>query len=234
MLTARGLDAAVARVEGAIAALVLLAMVLVASAQALLFNLAGRDLGWARMLLDELGWADSFLQKGTLWLAFLGASLATHQNKHIGVDVLPRLSSGRRRAGLESFAALGAGVIALLLAGVYFEACLVADAAVPFEYEHLTTQGPTHVCDAAPSELLGTSRPALLCTLRAGLAALGISVSSGAGIAQLIAPVMFIVIGLRLLARGVRQGLSCLRGAANDDDGERPPAMDPEPPGSVR
>ena len=54
---------------------VLLAMVLVASAQALFFNIAERDVAWAQSLLDGLSWADTFLQKGTLWLALIGLAL---------------------------------------------------------------------------------------------------------------------------------------------------------------
>jgi hypothetical protein len=46
-----------------------------------------------------------------------------------------------------------------------------------------------------------------LCALRAGLSALGVPVSSGAGIAQLIAPLMFVLIGVRLLGRGLRLAL---------------------------
>lgn len=216
METLRRWDARVARFEAALAAAVLLTMVLIASAQALLFNLAERDVAVARALLQQLDWIDVFLQKGTLWLAFLGASLATHHDKHIAVDLLARLASGKRKAILGSCAALGAGVIALLLAGVYFSACLVADAAVPFDYEVLGADGALHVCDAAPDVRGDTARPGLLCVLRAALAAAHVPVSSGAGIAQLIAPLLFGVIGLRSIARGVALALDAWhpRGAA--------------------
>jgi TRAP-type C4-dicarboxylate transport system permease small subunit len=193
-------------------------MVLVASAQALFFNIAERDVAWARALLEQLSWADAFLQKGTLWLAFLGASLATHEDKHIAIDVLPKLVSERRAAALRVFASLGASVISFVLAGVFYQACLVADAAVPFDYEVITKDGPAHVCDVAASQLGSTSRPSVLCALRGALAAVGVHVSGGGGIAQLIAPLMFVLIGVRLLARSLSVALK-LFGGGGDADG---------------
>jgi TRAP-type C4-dicarboxylate transport system permease small subunit len=225
----RRLDARAARVEATLATSVLLAMVLLASAQALLFNLAERDVGAARALLEQLDWVDAFLQKGTLWLAFLGASLATHRDKHIAVDLVPRLASGRNKARVMSFAALGSGVIALLLAGVYFSACIVADTAVPFDYEVLGADGPEHVCDVAPSELGDSPRPGILCGLRAALALAHVPVSSGVGIAQLIAPLMFAVIGVRLLARGISLAL----GLGPEADAAAGPQRTPVPPGGA-
>jgi TRAP-type C4-dicarboxylate transport system permease small subunit len=214
------LDQAVARVEGAIAVVVLLSMVLVASAQALSFNIAERGVAWAQWLLESLSWADSFLQKGTLWLAFLGASLATYQDKHIAINVLPKLASPRARALMCVFASFASGVIALILARVFYQACVVADAAVPFAYEVLTSDGPAHVCDAADGDLGRTARPEVFCALRSGLAALGVPVSSGEGIAQLIAPLMLVLIGARLLARSVIVALALFRGPGGGDDPE--------------
>jgi TRAP-type C4-dicarboxylate transport system permease small subunit len=206
------LDRAVARIEGAVAVVVLLGMVLVASLQALFFNIAERDIAWARAALGALSWSDAFLQKGTLWLAFIGASLATQQDKHIAIDLLPKLVRPRLSALMRCFACLASGLIAFLLAGVFFQACIVADAAIPLDYEILTPRGPAHICDAASSELQTAQRPWLLCSLRAGLAALHIPVSSGTGIAQLIAPLMLLVIGVRLLARSIALGTAFFRG----------------------
>lgn len=220
----RRLDEGVARVEGGVAVAVLLAMVLVASAQALFFNVAEHDVAWARAALDGISWADTFLQKGTLWLAFIGASLATHQDKHIAIDVLPKLSSPRKAASMRAVAALGSGVMALVLGWVFYQACLVADAAVPFEYELLTSDGPAHVCDVAASDLQGADRPAVFCALRAGFGFLGVPLSSGAGMAQLIAPLMFLAIGVRLLARCVSLVLHLARG---DDRTEGDPDRGP-------
>jgi TRAP-type C4-dicarboxylate transport system permease small subunit len=167
-------DQGVARVEGAIAVLVLLSMVVVASLQALFFNIAERDVGWAQAALEAMSWADVFLQKGTLWIAFLGASLATQKDKHIAIDLLPRLASPKVSAVLRVVSSLGAGITALVLAKVFFDACLIADQAVPFEYEALTPTGQVHVCDAPADVAARMGRPGLLCALRAGLGALGL------------------------------------------------------------
>lgn len=201
---------------------VLLAMVLVASAQALFFNIAERDVAWAQSLLDGLSWADTFLQKGTLWLALIGASLATQQDRHIAIDVLPKIAPPRARAVMRFIASLGASVTAFILARVFFQACLIADASVPFEYEVLTAEGPAHVCDVPPAELGATSRPDALCALRAAFGAAGVRVASGGGIAQLIVPLMFSVIGLRLAMRALISGRAALRG------GEGPGGEDPD------
>jgi TRAP-type C4-dicarboxylate transport system permease small subunit len=221
----RRLDAGVAKVEGVIVVALLLSMVLVASAQALAFNVAQRGVESAQAALDALSWADVFLQKGTLWLAFLGASLATHGDRHISLDLLPRLVAPRLRAALRAFASLGAGLAALALAVAFHQACRVADMAVPFDYEVLGAAGPLHVCDATAADLSGSQRPALVCALRAALASVGVEVSSGAGIAQLIAPLTLIVIALRLLARS----LAAARVAWHE-----PPASPPSAAGSER
>jgi TRAP-type C4-dicarboxylate transport system permease small subunit len=208
----RRFDDQVARAEGAVVTVVLLSMVLVASLQALFFNIAERGVAWAAAALEAISWADTFLQKGTLWLAFVGASLATHADKHIAIDVLTKVTSPRTSAVMRSIAAFASGVIALVLARVFYDACLASDAAVPFDLELLTSAGPTHVCDASREALGSNARPTVLCALRSGLRGIGVPVASGAGIAQLIVPVMFIVIGLRLLGRGIGLGVSLSRG----------------------
>jgi len=208
VLSYRRVDEAIARVESAVAVGVLIAMVLVASLQALFFNIAERNVGWAQSMLESLDWADAFLQKGTLWLAFIGASLATYHDKHIAIDVLPRLVAPPVRRVMRIVALTGAGAVAFLLAKVFYDACLVADQSVPFEYEVLTSRGPEHVCDAAPEELGTATAPMLLCGVRGAFAAIGVPITSGGGAAQLITPLMFLVIGSRLWARAVIAGLT--------------------------
>lgn len=207
-----------ARAETALCVGLLLAMVLVASLQALCFNLAEGGLSAMRPLLSALSWADSFLQKGTLALAFVGASLATHDGRHVSIDVVAKIAPKRVARGLRAGAHLAAGVSAFVLSVAFYRACLVADAATPFEYEHLGPAGPLHLCDAS-----GVDAPRLLCLLRGALARVGVSVSSGSGIAQLVAPVSLVVIGLRFMG----SALSTLRGEGTDTS---PPAA----PGAPR
>jgi TRAP-type C4-dicarboxylate transport system permease small subunit len=208
----RRFDERVARVEGALAVVVLLGMVVIASFQALVTNIAERGVGWAQVLLGSLSWVDVFLQKGTLWIAFLGASLATQKDKHIAVDLLQRLATPRISAMVRVVASLGAGIIAFVLARVFFQACLIADEAIPLEFEALAPSGPVHVCDAPPEMASTIHRPGVFCALRAGLAALHVPISSYEGIAQMIAPLMFVVIGVRLLARALSLALALSRG----------------------
>lgn len=187
---------------------VLVAMVLVASLQALFFNIAERNVGWAQSVLENLDWVDAFLQKGTLSLAFIGASLATYHDKHISIDVLQRLMKPPVRRVMQIVGLVGAGAVAFLLSKVFYDACLVADASVPFEYEVLTSAGPKHVCDVSPTELGSSTAPMLLCGVRSAFTAVGVPITSGGGAAQLITPLMFLVIGVRLLARAVVTGLT--------------------------
>lgn len=227
MLSYRRVDEAIARIESAVAVGVLVAMVLVASLQALFFNIAERNVGWAQSMLESLDWADAFLQKGTLWLAFIGASLATYHDKHIAIDVLPRLVSPPVRKVMQIVAMAGAGAVAFLLAKVFYDACLVADQSVPFEYEVLTARGPGHVCDVSPAELGTATAPMLLCGVRGAFSAIGVPITSGGGAAQLITPLMFLVIGVRLWARAVIAGFT-----PPSEEPASPPAKPSEPEGS--
>ena len=69
---------------GALAAL-LISMVLIATAQIVLRNFF--DTG--------LIWADPLLRTMLLWLGLLGAVAASHDNKHISIDLLSRLMPER-------------------------------------------------------------------------------------------------------------------------------------------
>lgn len=192
-------DDALSLVEGLAVTVLLLAMIGVAAGQALWFNLAERGVGWAARILEASAWADPFLQKGTLWVAFLGASLATRDNKHFAIDLVTKIVPANASRVMLRVGALGAGVVSLVLAAVFFHASLASDATIPFEYERLTAEGRGHVCDV--QALPGAEQPRTLCALRAALAAVGAPISSFAGAAQLIVPVMLVVIGLRLLGR---------------------------------
>lgn len=63
-----------------------------------------------------LFWADPFLRHMVLWIGFLGASLATQQERHINLDIVQRYLSPRVvniiRVATNQFA----GIVALLLA----------------------------------------------------------------------------------------------------------------------
>jgi TRAP-type C4-dicarboxylate transport system permease small subunit len=222
--TIRRWDAGVARIEGYVVTLLLLAMIGVAAGQALWFNLAERGVDWAARILEASTWADPFLQKGTLWLAFLGASLATHEDKHFAIDLVTKVVPARTARAMLRTASFGAGLVSLALAGVFFHACVASDATVPFEYERLTADGRQHVCDVARATEDAAGRPEVFCGLRAALAFARIPVSTGAGAAQLIVPSVLVVIGLRLLARsaGLLASRRELSGAHGSGAGDAP------------
>ena len=86
------LDKFIAQIETGLLVIIVLLMVLFSFTQVLL-----------RLLLDEgIMWADIFLRHLVLWVGFIGASLATRDNKHINIDLLNRYLKGRG----EQFAAL--------------------------------------------------------------------------------------------------------------------------------
>jgi TRAP-type C4-dicarboxylate transport system permease small subunit len=200
------LDDGIARGEAAVAAFVLLLMIFLAALQALLHNLAsGLEMTWANAALTELNWIDQVLQKGTLWLAFLGASLATHADRHIAIDALPRLLPGRLRLLTKAIVSLAAAVTSYFLARVFFSAVRITAMERPLEYEVLGAEGPIHLCDAAVADVAAAelTRPELFCAIRRGLTALGAQTETPVAALQLIVPAMFLVIAVRLTARSI-------------------------------
>ncbi|KFN47138.1 TRAP transporter small permease [Arenimonas metalli] len=93
------------RVEDALLAGLLGALLLLSVAQIAL-----------RLLFDSgLDWAEPVSRAGVLWLALLGALGATRTGKHIAIDALPRaLPAGAQRV-LWTLAQVAAAVIALWL-----------------------------------------------------------------------------------------------------------------------
>ncbi len=67
-------------VEDSLLVIMLSTMIVVASVQILLRNVWGTGLGWADPLLRIL----------VLWVALLGAMVATRENNHITIDILSR------------------------------------------------------------------------------------------------------------------------------------------------
>lgn len=201
----RKFDAGIARGEGAIAGAVLLTMILLASVQALLRNLTYLELTFANDALGHLAWIDEFLKKGTLWLAFLGASLATRDERHIAIDVLPKLLNDQGKRFVRGLVGIAAGLISLMLAKAFWGAVLVNGEERPISYEVLADGDALHICDATAAQLAASdmSAPGIFCALRSGLAGLGVPVETPAAAAQLIVPVAFVLIALRLFGHGL-------------------------------
>ena len=60
-------------------------------------------------------WGDTFLRHLVLWVSFIGASIATKNNKHINIDLLNRLFSPKVQKFLQVVIHLFSMFIAILL-----------------------------------------------------------------------------------------------------------------------
>jgi len=196
-------------------------MIFLAALQALLTNLANAELTFANQALAELDWIDQFLQKGTLWLAFLGASLAAQADRHIAIDALARVVPGRVRLVMKAIVCIAASVTSWFLARTFFDAIRIIALERPLEYEVLTMDGAEHICTAPAQALTDShlSRPDLFCGMRSALDAMGIQVETPIAALQLIVPAMFLVIAIRFFARFIGATVSLVRGEADGDKG---------------
>lgn len=83
------------KVDGAIAAV---EKVLVVSAIAAMVVLSTVQIGMRTAGAGGLPWADELIRFSMMWVAFLGASLATSERRHITIDLLDRSLSPRGKA----------------------------------------------------------------------------------------------------------------------------------------
>lgn len=222
----RRLDRTWARGEGALTVLVLLSMVFVAGFSAGIRNLTRFDIQWANEILTDMEWADSFLRKATMWLAFLGASQACYYRKHISIDVLVRIAPLKQRYMMHAAAGIIAALITFAMSYSLWKAVELNLAERPIEYEMLTETGSQHVCDATVEELKaleGVEAPTSFCAVRSVLRFCGVVPETPGAAFQLIVPFMFIVMGLRFLGAGgsaaaaVAQGEEALRKLEEDE-----------------
>jgi TRAP-type C4-dicarboxylate transport system permease small subunit len=204
MKTLRRLDRGLARGEAGLAAVVLLIMIVIAAAQAVLRNLTNLDLTWANLALEKMPWADSFLQKGTLWLAFLGASLSTYDEKHIAIDVLHRIAKPRVKQVLRAIVSTFAAITSFYLGRVFWLSVLNNAKEIPLEYAVLDeSDSMVHLCEASAATLAnsGLDRPDLFCAIRSGLEVFGVTMPTPDVTLQLIVPTMFIFMAVRFVLR---------------------------------
>ena len=97
------IDKLIAKIETALVILLLSAMIILAFTQVVLRNVFSKGILWA----------DPMLRYIVLWIAFLGASLATREDRHINIDILTRLLSPRLKK-------ITGTVVNLFTAGVCF------------------------------------------------------------------------------------------------------------------
>jgi TRAP-type C4-dicarboxylate transport system permease small subunit len=94
------------RIENALIAVLVLAMVLLAGAQILLRNLFETGIDWADPLLRAL----------VLWTAMLGALAAARDDKHIGLDLVTHFVHGRAKRVLRVMTLVFAAAISAAMA----------------------------------------------------------------------------------------------------------------------
>ena len=85
------LDKAFAKAEEILLALILVSMVVLAAIQVLLRNI------WS----TGIDWADITVQNATVLLGLLGAAVATSEGRHLNIDLLGRVLTGKGRTFLK-------------------------------------------------------------------------------------------------------------------------------------
>ena len=122
------------RVEDAALMLALMTMLILAVTQIVLRN--GFDRGFL--------WAESFLRILVLWVAMLGAMVATRENNHINIDAVSRYVPARLQLGLQFVTRIFAAIVCGLVAWYSIEL-------IQFEYEDQTiafAEVPTWICQS--------------------------------------------------------------------------------------
>ena len=207
-----------ARGEAALAVAMLLLMIVVAFAQAALRNLTNLGVGWANAGLAWLHWADFVLSKGTLWLAFLGASLAVHNDKHVAIDILPRFVSPRARLVMRACVGVIGSVICFYLARAFWSAILINGEERPPAYEIITPEGGAHVCDATAQQLASEAiETGVFCYVRGFFKLLGATLETPGSVFQLVVPVSFVFMSVRMLGTGISDFVRVVHGQTFDD-----------------
>jgi TRAP-type C4-dicarboxylate transport system permease small subunit len=210
----------IARVESAVAMAMLLLMLVVAFTQALLRNLTQYGIQWANAALEWIDWGDFVLQKGTLWLAFLGASLAVHADKHVAIDIVPRYVGPKGRVILRGLVGLLGALICWYLARAFLEAIIINGAERPAEVEVFTNTGTVHICEATAAELaVGGYKTGPFCFVRSVIKLFGLTMETPGASFQLIVPVMLWVMTVRMFATGIYEFVRFSRGDFSEAPG---------------
>ena len=101
----KGLDSLLNKAESVLLILFLGVMVVLAFAQVVLRNVFSEGLLWGEILLRHL----------VLWIGFLGAALATSNERHINIDAFTRFLSPRVQKGIKVVTNVFAGFVCYLL-----------------------------------------------------------------------------------------------------------------------
>jgi TRAP-type C4-dicarboxylate transport system permease small subunit len=107
MTLLRSIDRGLVRVEGWLLVLFLGTMVVLSFAQVVLRN----------VFSTGFIWADPLVRHMVLWVGFLGAAIATHEERHISIDALTRFLSPRWKAAAAIAGQVFLAVVCAFLVG---------------------------------------------------------------------------------------------------------------------
>jgi TRAP-type C4-dicarboxylate transport system permease small subunit len=100
----------IARIEEVLLLVIVLLMVLLSFTQVVLRNLFDHGIIWG----------DIFLRNLVLWVGFIGASLASKEERHINIDVFSRALKGRSKKAVQAAVQLFAAIISAILTNAAF------------------------------------------------------------------------------------------------------------------
>lgn len=106
MTLLRSLDRLLVKIETGLLVLFLSSMILLAFTQVVLRNVFGIGFLWADPLVRHL----------VIWVGFIGAAIAAHEERHIGIDAFSRFLSARWQDGVRIVTSLFAIIVCYYLA----------------------------------------------------------------------------------------------------------------------
>ncbi len=106
MTLLRSLDRFFVKAETVFLAVFLAAMILLSFAQVVLRNAFGTGILWA----------DPFVRHLLIWAGFLGAAIATHEERHISIDALTKFFSPKLKVLAQILTSLFAVIVCYYLA----------------------------------------------------------------------------------------------------------------------
>ncbi len=115
------LDKTLARLEGWLIITFLWLIVLLTFIQVFFRGLYTQGhFQWANTLIGHLDWSEPLVRLLILWLAFIGASLLTRENKHIKID----LFSGLLPQKFHSVRELALSIVCILISAIMLKVCI--------------------------------------------------------------------------------------------------------------
>jgi TRAP-type C4-dicarboxylate transport system permease small subunit len=143
--------------------------------------------------------------------------MATHDDKHIAIDILPRLATPKVRAAMRGVVGVVVGLICFQYARVIMHTILNNASEVPLDYEVILDAGRAHICDAPASTFSADLvRPDIFCGVRGVLESMKVPVATPEAALELIVPTMFMLMAIRFFIKGIASFTSIPKGGEPD------------------